>query len=61
MGVQVSRGTRMQIGSQLIQGRNNDNPPCFLPTIQRVFIGPYLICTVSRSISEKFDNNFPPT
>ena len=28
MGVQVSRGTRMQIGSQLIQGRNNDNPLC---------------------------------
>lgn len=26
MGVQVSRRTRMQMGPQLIQGRNNDNP-----------------------------------
>lgn len=43
MGVQVSRRTRMQMGSQLIQGRNNDNPfsffaddPTYLsfPTIQ---------------------------
>lgn len=29
MGVQVSRRTRMQMGSQLIQGRNNDNPFSF--------------------------------
>lgn len=42
MGVQVSRRTRMQIGSQLIQGRNNDNPPCSLPTIKRIFISPLL-------------------
>lgn len=50
MGVQVSRRTRMQIGSQLIQGRNNDNPPCSLPTNERIFIGLYL----TRGISQHF-------
>lgn len=40
MGVQVSRRTRMQMGSQLIQGRNNDNPFSFFAD-DPTFIVPY--------------------